>query len=97
MALKQLFEITTISHSKDLTVVLHGIPYVLEDSLHGTYPSVSCTLSAHRQVFHLNASFFYSLGRRIVNDDFQQGLFSRNLPFSATYRKTVSSDLPQRK
>ncbi|GFY03934.1 hypothetical protein TNCV_1197131 [Trichonephila clavipes] len=42
----QNFEITTTSHSKDSTVVLHGIPYVLKDSWNITYPSVSCRYSS---------------------------------------------------
>ncbi|GFV32702.1 hypothetical protein TNCV_3890611 [Trichonephila clavipes] len=35
----------TTTHSKDLTVVLDGIPYVLGDSGHTTYPFVSCRYS----------------------------------------------------
>ncbi|GFT79076.1 hypothetical protein TNCV_3094401 [Trichonephila clavipes] len=45
------------------------------------------TLSACRPVLRLNTNSFYYLG--ITNDDFQQDRCSRNLPFSAIYRKTA--------
>ncbi|GFU09206.1 hypothetical protein TNCV_1122221 [Trichonephila clavipes] len=60
------------------------------------YDSQIHTRSAHREVYRLNTSFFNYLGKRITSDDFQKNLFSRNFPFSATYRKTIWSDFPER-
>ncbi|GFU29781.1 hypothetical protein TNCV_4746011 [Trichonephila clavipes] len=39
--LLKIFDITTISHLAGVTVALHGIPYVREDSWHVTYPPVN--------------------------------------------------------
>ncbi|GFT60152.1 hypothetical protein TNCV_2673951 [Trichonephila clavipes] len=48
-----VFEITTTSHPKDLTVVMHGIPYVVEDSWHVRYPSVSFRTSLTSSSDHI--------------------------------------------
>ncbi|GFV45888.1 hypothetical protein TNCV_2322461 [Trichonephila clavipes] len=53
-------------------------------------------LSACQPIPRFNTSSFSYLGKRIANDDFQQGQCSRNLPFSTIYPKTSLRNLPER-
>ncbi|GFY10058.1 hypothetical protein TNCV_1946031 [Trichonephila clavipes] len=43
----------------------------------------------------LNTNSSYFLGKQIANDNFQLDWCSRNLPFSAIYRKTAFRNLPK--
>ncbi|GFW26770.1 hypothetical protein TNCV_2851601 [Trichonephila clavipes] len=46
---------------------------------------------------YLNTSSSYSLEKWIANDDFQQDLCSRTLPFCGIYSKTAWRNLPESK
>ncbi|GFU29782.1 hypothetical protein TNCV_4746021 [Trichonephila clavipes] len=54
------------------------------------------TRSACRLALRLNTSSYY-LEKRNTSDNFQQDLFSRNLPFSPINRMTSWRNLPDRK